>query len=574
MHKASNSQDSRVTGRITPSDFLQLEKLAHQHRNGGSFWVKIISALRQPDPDLELHRCSCGQLILANKKLIDESKEQFAKSAAHDFACWHLYGLTKFTFLLDQDARKQLNAVIDYQRIEDHKKAQQVAIGLIPPSNGIDFIYSVFRLTLALNAASYRSGTRRVKNKDHYFHSLMEIDRLFKKAESVSPQEYKLLLASYSKKQLRISLMASVSSAEGLREEASQVLNEEARLLLLHGTTRGAYPLKNHQTFLLEAYKSYFEITQIYELIYSLLILSKGGSFQEHPFNNQKVTDDNGVLKKVDDKKRYMLLKIIQDIPSSDVANRQLRFLLERAYDNKLRNETVGHNSYFIDQDKKRVFTLNKTKSYSFEYIHDSLRRLKGIIDACVGLLQIKTLLPEILSKPATFMGIGFDASDSDVALAKIRPNFVLFQFWCLAEVDDERGSFTILKVKLSKDCRLLFITPSETFPNNPLRVEIGQDVVSWLESLLDLKEVIFQRYVIAPKFECFQKMAIKEVEIKHDNYFVIGVTQHKISVNTSSVKLVLKILKEKEVPPMPDPKKFDELVINVQNYHSYSDLT
>lgn len=538
----TNSNDTRIR-KIDDSLLKILKKIsADTHSLGNKFWVIVEQALAIDNAPLEIHVCNCGAIVILPRSYVIKVKNAYEKNGKAP--CWHVFNLLTSISALNASTHGIVDKVSILLRENKYSEAFQISSGLLPKDSFNNFDYSLWRLQYALAASRYFNSQRKDKRRNYLMHYIKSISELGRRIKDKYPSEYKKFIDYYNEKNKFKNIMESVETAMWKISQAEEILNNAAyhRLSKSYNPTR--FPqkdreldLKRYYQFLLDSYQAYFEITEIIEFLYSLVLIDNGNGFIQNPFKGKSINK-----RKIGNKKALMIEKIIEDSKSIDLNKK-----LSLAFNNKLRNSTAGHNDYIVDPIKEKVTIKTTKKTYSINYIEEKINRIYSLVSAFLILTQLAGFEKDELS--LSLMGTTSIATTYDKK--NIPQNtLIMYQFWSNFDLDREGKNINLLNFKLSKDRKTLYFSPNKEVPiPGACEVQASKQLYMWLKKVLEYDEVEIVRYIISPKIEFFLRAAKYEIKLKDVDYFVIASTGHRVSINKPRIKKILKVLKNKNLP-------------------------
>ncbi|HWY80062.1 MAG TPA: hypothetical protein VNW29_06930 [Candidatus Sulfotelmatobacter sp.] len=549
--------DSRIKT-LTVDDIRQLQAIAKQKflLSSSYFWLTIENSLEDENATMQVHKCTCGNIVLSSPQYLKECKENFLKY--HRTACWHLEGPLDSIEYLTANISKRVDHIVSLLK-EDVSLAMKMADGLLPVDNYSNFDYSLYKLEYAVWIQRSKFGK---SSQDTYrIEYLTAFDALKLKAGKKNKIEYEKLKKYYTDPKKMKVLSESMQTALNKHSEAFNILADEAYKRVTHAFSPSTRSLKNsknnairlNRELMLDAYQAFFEIKEILEIIYNFIIVINGGTFNQNPFDGKRI---NGIL--ILDKKGLMIKKILED--SKD---RKLKSIINKAYDSKFRNNTAGHNDYIVNPEKKVIKVKSKKISYSFQYASEKEERLIALITSLISSLMFSIHDDNI--KELSLMGITTiwpRTQETDKPL----PEIMSTQFWSNAQLDKNGENTNALSLKFSKDHKFLHFSHNESIPEGSFKSTPSRQLYDWLISIKDKSEISYERIIIAPKTELFLYLAKGELKIDKNDYFILGMTHHMLKVNQSKIKKIIKLLKKKNLPDL-NTSTFGQVLSAVKNY-------
>ena len=342
-----NELKSRIKT-LSADDLIQLQKVYDiAYTVGSNFWLGIEEAINKVTPILELHKCSCGAILLISR--------EFATNAQTDFdtnpqaKCWHLQSVSDSISSLNQNTKRLINQISVLLQEKKYNDAYILGSSILPVGSPTNFDYSLWKLQHAFIYQEYSSSEH--KNNFYQFQYLKIFYDLFEAAERTNKIEYDKLISYINVPSYKSALWASIENGLTKRLEAINILNSEAyyRISYAFSPTKridhrdSTQLLKNYYQLIIDAYQAYFEIQENLETVFNLIRISMGQSFLEHPFDGLSI---KGM--KIFDKRGLMIEKILET-----VADTQLKAKLALAFDYRFRNNTSAHNDYILDLKRK-----------------------------------------------------------------------------------------------------------------------------------------------------------------------------------------------------------------------------
>lgn len=354
--------DSRIR-QITPEDLQQLQLIAKQGYllSSGSFWMTVEESLQNEDAPVQMHKCTCGQIVVSSPVYIEKCKKDHEQNKKA--ACWHNEGTLDSIGPLDSMVSRRVDHIVNVLR-ENVSLAVKLSRGLLPTAGPRNFDYSLYKLEYALWYQNSKIGNKGSSEKFRLAY-LNTFEKLQARARKKNESEFINASDFYVDTKVMSKINESMQAALNKHNEANNIIAEEAykRITNIFSPTNRSIThsrdnaLKLSEQLDLDSYQAFFEIKEILEIIYNFVVIENGGVFDPKPFKNKKLKDGSAI----DDKRALMIQKIVEDSK-----NKELGKLLLMAYDNKLRNNTAGHNDYIVDLKKKIIKVKSKNVNYSF----------------------------------------------------------------------------------------------------------------------------------------------------------------------------------------------------------------
>ncbi|HWA51796.1 MAG TPA: hypothetical protein VG895_01925 [Patescibacteria group bacterium] len=550
--------------RVRELDQLDIRYLEGVYKSlpyAGSFWLSVEKALSDDSSSIQLHRCTCGALVMLTRQYVKRSKLLHLKRPLAE--CWHKEGFVNSISSINSQIRNRTN-MISKLLIENPAQAYKLGAGLLPTDSFYSFDYGLWRLQYMLFLNEYRSSTSVNKRKKYKVPYVSAFNNLFERAEKVNPSEYKKALKMFFEDKTYTTLFESVEIGLNKIQESDNLRSEEAYRRI----TGGFVPVerlrmndvkeveKRSYQIALDAYQAYFEISEVLNIIYNIINICNGGSFMLNPFAGKKY---NGL--KIGNKKGLMIKKIIDDCPDL-ILKRKIRM----AYDAGLRNSTSGHNDYLIDMKREVIKIKSSGKIYKVDYLIDKIDRIKAVVDSIYILINLENYADKKVALGLT--GIHSIVINFEKGSGKPLPALTIFQFWTNAENDSKGKRFKMLHFRISKDRKAVLFSPSNVMiVPGAAALPVHQHLLDWLENAYKSDKVFMERIVIVPRIELFLKLARKEVTLDSHDFFAISKTNHELIVEKKYLKHALKLLRKKKLPVGPDLD--NDPMRDLQKYYS-----
>lgn len=530
-----NTHQTRIT-KLSDSDISQLQEMSKSYGLLRHFWVNIEHSLSEANPPLELHKCSCGLLVLVTRGYVE--KATLKHRLDRDSECWHKKGFEKSQLSEDLLVTRLVERVSVLLRENKKSEAYIEGAQLLPISNENCFDYGLWRLQQVIMTQDYDKSSSVAKKSNFDMHYSKMVEGLMVIAERKNPSHLRILVKNYISDP---NIMPAFEKGIFKVFDAENILEQEAyrRVTNLYTPSQtiatDSVELASirywHNT--VDAYQDFFEITPTLEFLYNLIKISQGGSYATKPFTNLKVMLF-GKNQPVKNNKRKMLEAICSICSSTSVAS-----MIRRAYDYELRNGTSGHNDYSIDL-KRKIIRVNSTqKAYSFNYVEEKKRRIKSLSDAII--LHAHMYSHEVPESSALLGRTGIESFvyhfDEKTKLPV--PFITIAQFWSNASHNFEGNLFDLILFfpwKIGEHEVFVFST-SKTIPMpGTFMGPYGKNIYKWLQEAIKHDTLKLRRLVIAPRCTYFAKLAKGEYEDEIGKFYIIGSTEHEVPLDKEGI--------------------------------------
>lgn len=553
---------------LNGDDILKLQRLFTPPPSF-SAWTMIKEILENPYSQVQLHKCTCGQIVIFDKDIIANIQSEFNTSP--QASCWHLQGLLTSTQIVNHFTRQKFDNIGYAVNAQTPALLKLFAKGLLTGDTPESLLHSARRLQATMVISDYEEmATAAQKAKDHKYRAYSLVNKLKNKAYRVNRVELEKFSAYYSDPQNLHNILQSLTTAVSKLREAQNIRNSEAyyELSKSYSPSIRWESDKRFVELSVSSYHDLIEVSGVLEMVYSLILICNGVNFSPTPFMGKRLTNgQNVIVGNGHMNKKNALTKILQDCNNNGVST-----FIRLAYDYDFRNRTSGHNNYDIDIKHSKIISRESPpKQYSLKYLEDRTQRVYGLTEALFNIVSTHKYIQNSVDV-ATRGIIAFSTGDVGTNL------ILLMQDWSYADIDPMSKIDFSLNIKFSSKTNnilLTFLNAGKKYATYQLPAR--QDYFRILQEAAVIGSIKVVKLWLAPRTLYFWRIAKRDVndrrveaQLGSDNYYIIGPpaqeTERDLPIDKRQVRRVLQKLSQITLQPEPNGIPLDDFIRPVTN--------
>lgn len=502
------------------------------------FLDHVKEVLEGKHQGLEIHQCSCGELMILSKAHANSLKKKYR---TEDIPCKVCRGddkqIVNFEFL---DRFREITIFLDERSVfvskskqtlkpEDVEALGKMALGLFPTNTHAEMLVGYYDFMKVFFGHFPKA---RIK-------TLPEVKELFDNARKMDEGEFERLclffldwekshkatMNIYGKQDI-LSILDSKDSLKSLKDnlvENQKVDIDKIKIQLE-----------------LSAYQDTVEIDVYLDLLANLLRILRGEKTIANPFSV-------GVLPPL--KKGGQLRKVRSLADKVGYLQNNLPFKIEPMYNTHLRN-AVAHNEFEIRVQEKRILLTKYSESLTFDRFHQifqGLKKLHGTLNDYLADYDIARLRSKAQNQGVAAAILGFTDFFEEKGKQHPKPpcdaQLSIYQYWNFVTFDGGVRVFPKFEMQIDEKKGSLTVDFGEngalfTFPEGP-------EFVEWIEQLILTEHVTVALYTIAPTLPFFSPKAIMRCAVgKIMDIYVLSVDSKTVSISPQLMTSALKFLK------------------------------
>lgn len=530
--------------RIASIEDINKEKLKDLFRKRGhsiltpSFLRKVKEILEGKHQEMEVHQCSCGELMVLSATYAHMLRKAHKTEAIPCKVCGK-----RGHQMVDMSIFKRLGEIAHFLderyvfttksaatlKPEDVETLGKMALGLFPTNTHAEMLVGYFDFTEAL---AEHFPKRTLKHGDvinELFDkakrkSLGEFDRLY--CQVLNWEEFhKAALNIYSKQDILQSLLSGAST--GFLEER---LEEKKKI----DVTAGRVQLE------LSTYKDAVETKLYLDILANISNIIAGKRISVNPFKTllfspSKRGGKARVVRSIADKAEYLEDKI--------------PFSVKPIYNTHLRN-AIAHNEYEIRSKEKKVVLTRYSETLTFdefETIFEGLEDLHTAIHRYFANYYVEILRQQVLNQGIGALVMGY--TDYFLEQEKLHPKtpcnaqLNIYQYWDFTLSEMGKRIFPTFKLTVNKRQKEFVVD----FGSNGALYDFKKapELVEWLEQMVLTGRLQVALLTIAPVLPKFAGKAIWRVPVgKIMDVYILDVAEKTIDVSSDLIAEVARFLK------------------------------
>jgi hypothetical protein len=501
------------------------------------FLDQVKEVLEGKHPDLEVHQCYCGELMLLSSTRAVSLKKEYQ---TNDIPCKVCRGAeaeeVSFVFLKRfEEITKFLDERTFFikrseqaMKREDTEKLGKMAQGLFPTSTSAEMLVGyydfmqIFFSHFSKVRPKIKSAVRKLFEDVRKINAL-EFDRLY---SSLCDHEkfHKAAMNIYGK-QDALSVLKAINSTKSFKDDLveHEKIDVEKTKIQLELTT----------------YLDSVEAEFYLDLLLNLQNIVSGKTILEAPFKGLalpplKVKDQPRKIRGLSEKVEYLQLI--------------LPFNIKSLYNTHLRN-AIAHNEYEICVEEKiiRLTKYSETLSFNdFHRIYFALANLHDSINQYLAEYQIAILRLEVINQGIAAGILGFTDYFEDNG--KLHPKapcdaqLNIYQYWDFTTFHNGERLFPKFDLQIEEKDKSLRLD----FGKNGALYVFPEDsqLVEWLEQLILTDRIFVVLHTIAPILPFFARKAITRLPVGKMDVYITDFVSKMMPVPTKLKSSALKFLK------------------------------
>jgi hypothetical protein len=474
----------------------------------------ILDVLDGKRDDLEIHQCTCGELMFYDKHLIEQLKQRFGEVIPCTRCGRYEEELALRPDVLSYSTIERLEEITSLME-KAHLKRREAPNILIEVARKSRGLYST-QSTDELGFGFYNLIQELSKNTEPGADPFgASVARLIDAAKKSNMQEFgKLLMFANRDPNFALSLNVTATFT------AFNTLKMISQSMQLAGTQeahiRKEDVVKTEIEAYLSGYKNLVELTLVLDSLLNLVNISRGGCFSPNPFKGATLTPKTrGKLRSVkslSDKVQFLS----QHLPEIS---------LSKLYNTHLRN-AIAHNEYFVCIQEQVVELTRYNETLTFNELRDLFEQVSQFHTALHGCFAKQY----VESKRESLMDYGIEAvilgyedffikNDAMHPKASSPAEIVIYQFWDYAVYD--QGKRYIPKPRLSFT-RTPELQVSFRQSRHKFIFPLDDSTRRWLEHVVLHGYFSVSLLTIAPYLPTFSNRAIFPTLLPEDGWIYV----------------------------------------------------
>ena len=505
-------------------DWNKLNKLFADRGHGitiPGFSKVILEVLDGKRDDLEIHQCTCGELMFCDKHLVEQLKQRFGDK----IPCEHCGGYEREVALrpdvLSYSLFERLEEITSLMERAHLKKreAPKILMEVARKSRGLYSTQSTDELAFGYYNL-IQELSKIIKPIANPFSDF--VARLIDAAKKSNAQELSKLVM-FANRDQNFALSLNVNAAF----TAFNTLKMISESMQLAGTqeayVREEDTVKAETEAYLSGYKNLVELTMVLDVLLNLVNISRGGCFSPNPFKGAalkpKTRGKSRSVKSLSDKLEFL-------------RQSHLKISLSKLYNTHLRN-AIAHNEYIVHLEERIVELTRYNETLTFDGLRELFEQVSQLHSALNGYFAKEY----VERKRQSFMDCGIEAvvlgyedffieDDAMYPKASSPAEIVIYQFWDYAVYD--HGKRYVPKPELgftrTGGLRISFKQPGHKFI-----CALDDSTRRWLEQVVLHGYFSVNLLTIAPHLPIFSKRAILPTLLPKDGWIYVIATDKTI---------------------------------------------
>ncbi len=516
------------------------EKLFEKRGHGilsNNFLDHVKDVLGGKYPELEVHQCECGELMLLSHERAEQLKKRYQSSNVPCKVCkGYEEEMLNFQFL---KRFEEITEFIDERdefvtkteqnmKPEDVEALSKLALGLFPTNTHAEMLVGYYDFMEVLFNHF----------PDISYKPMPEVQKLLDDAFKTNPEEFeKLYLAVCDWKKSHHATMNIYGKEDMLRVLQSQNSTKSLQEGLINTKKVNSERMKIQLE--LSTYQDTVEIDVYLDFLLNILNIINGKLVQETPFSAVELPPI-----KVKGKPR----KVSSLADKVEYLQPNLPFEIKSSYNTHLRN-AIAHNELEIRINDKLLVLTKYSETITFDDFHktfNAVKHLQGSISSYLADYQIARSRKKVINQGMGAAALGytdfFEENGKLLPKAPCDSQLNLYQYWDFATFDHGKRVFPKYIFELNDDEKSLALNFGESgdlyiFPNAP-------DLTEWLEQIILTNHIHVVLYTIAPTLPYFAQKAMMRTKVGNViDVYVIAIDEETIDVSNLLLKNISKFL-------------------------------
>lgn len=497
---------------IDEIDFEKLNSLLKKRGHGiinQSFISQLKHIFSSNNPDVEVHQCDCGELIVFTPEHITQIIKEYGLT---EFVCKECGGyqdtmlrmdlLERFEKVLDYSDEKYI--FVDDQRSflesPDVKKLTELAYGLFPTNTHEEYLLGVYDFVTILNAHFDKNVNPYQKTVNDFFNSVnnkVEFDNLY---------ENVINWKTFHKYQVNVTRKGKIADLS-YKHKVDQFLSNQIITTDLHSID---------MDIKLTKYKDMIENRVFLDILMNVIRIINGDAVSLNPFN-----------------RNITLFNRIKEI------QQQLSFDISSFHNTHLRN-AIAHNQYEILENGD-VYLLKYDENYTESDINSIISNLSLFHTAILHFFSERHI--DVIRSNPVNLGIsdvvlGYDdfeiVNNQLVPVGLTIPRLLIYQYWNFGGSYFNKREVPDFSINFCKEDQEMVVDFTDYVPFN---FPYDPQLTNWIETMIMQGAILIDIIKIAPPLPVFAKMDHIKISLKNTDFLIIGQFSKKIYCSEETLK-------------------------------------